>query len=157
MTFKMVKTEYEGHPIQYEHALVQPLNEIVGAKFREGRGFSTLGKEIKNSISEFVSVAGRPVIAGRPETADGYVWYNGFNFKVNDTKVAVLFPWHLDHKHSETTMDRSINVYSDKQLPDASITDILDKIGNIYNTKFTVEAIAEADRVAEEFDRANPW
>src|SRR3989338_6791034 len=126
MTYAMAQAELEGFPVQYGEEIVRHLNRVVSARMKD----NTTLKEIGEAVSPYVRHA------LNDDTKDGYTWYGGLYYDVNGARVAVLFPWHQDWKHPETQMDRSINVYSDRELPQEVVGNLLEQIA--YQTALRV-------------------
>ena len=69
-----------------------------------------------------------------PRTEDNYDWFGGLVLTLRrlrgNARVAVLFPYFQDlgKGNPETQMERSINVYSEKRLPERVVRGLLKKI-----------------------------
>ncbi len=124
MAFKMVRTELEGYPVLYREYLVKELNKIIN---EIGSITNQYLREIGRAVSSFVKHT------MDNKTRDGYTWLGSLEYKINDAKIIILFPWHQDFKNPESKMDRSINVYSNKKLPDKEVKNLLEHI--VYNAK----------------------
>jgi len=120
MTYKMKKTEFTGFPFQYDKDVVKSLNEVVGVR------------SMNHILLEDVSKAVSPDVefSFYDKTKDKYVWFLTTKYNINDSKVAVLFPWAQDFDNKETKMDRSINVYSTTKLSNEVVGSLLEKIAS---------------------------
>ena len=113
--------ELEGFSIPYGPELERILNESIG-----GRNFNNI------ALSEIGKAVSANVIHSRhPKTRDGYVWFGKLEFEIKSARVAILFPW-----GSENKMERSINVYSDKELSPRIVRRLLLSIARQAYLKF---------------------
>ena len=118
MTFEMQRTKLEGFPIQYGEDIVGQLNRANSKGGMNNRQLEVIGRAVDPSVRHSLHGA----------TADGYGWFGTLEFNVESARVAVLFPWSQDWDHPETQMDRSINVYSDRELPNGAVEGLLEKL-----------------------------
>ena len=119
MTYDMVRISLDGFPVQYDERVVQHLNQVSGA---ENSISNNELREIGRGVSPNV------IHTMHGKTDDRYEWFGRLEYEVQGARVAVLFPWHQDWTHPETKMDRSINVYSDRELPRQVVGDLLENI-----------------------------
>jgi hypothetical protein len=118
MTYDMAKTELEGFPIQYGEDVVRHLNEVNNSRMFNNLDLDKIGKQVSSDFEH--NIYGK--------TRDGYEWFATLNYKIEDSKIAILIPWSQDWDHPESQMDRSINVYSDKSVPEEKVKNLLEKL-----------------------------
>ena len=134
MTYKMRMTGFEGFPVQYPIELVEELNQVFELIDSHNVFLNEIGREISEDFMHLLY----------PKTEDGYDWFGGLEFNLKGSNVAVLFPWSQDWDNPETQMDRSVNVYSDEELPTRIVKDLLEKI-----TYQVVLRIKEKERIKD--------
>ena len=127
MTYEIAQAELENFPVQYGSKVVEHLNRVWSPR--------SFNNQMICEVGRAVSPDAKHTLHG--DTKDGYTWFGRLEYKVDGAKVAVLFPWSQDWNHPETQMDRSINVYSDKELPTEVVENLLEQIA--YQTALHVE------------------
>jgi hypothetical protein len=115
----MVRTELRGFPVQYGEDVVKHLNRVYSERPKNNADLREIGRA--------VSPTAKHILHGR--TADDYIWFGTLEYRLGSVKVVVLFPWSQDWDSSRSQMDRSINVYSDKKLPNEVVGDLIENIG----------------------------
>ena len=118
MTLKMNKTELEDYSIQYPVDHLKTLNSVYSERLINNAELREVGQEVDSEAEHFM----------HPETQDGYTWFGGLQYTLEGSKIKILFPWTQDWDNPESQMDRSINVYSTKQVSDGCLSDLLENI-----------------------------
>ncbi len=118
MSIETIHTELKGFPIQYDGRFAGHLNSVNGRRMFNNQILEMIGK----SLPEFYS----HVFTER--TTDGYGWFGSLTFKVGETKLRVLFPWAQDWDDQINKSDRSIALYSDKQISDEDVNDLTERL-----------------------------
>ena len=119
----MIETELEGYPVLYREYLVEELNKIINE-------IGTISNQYLREIGKAVSSFFKHTMDNK--TRDGYTWFGSLEYKIHNAKVIILFPWHQNFNNAESKMDRSINVYSNKKIPDKEVKNLLEQL--VYNT-----------------------
>lgn len=137
MTFEMKQTRLLGYTFQYGPDVVINLNQAYAVR----------NPPLNNNDLRDIGRRVFPFVEHRTggKTEDGYFWFGTLEFQLDSLRVAVLFPWTQDWDHPESQMDRSINVYSDRELDKSIIQRISDRVGNeirIYKEE-TMAAVIE--------------
>ncbi len=109
----MKRTGFKGFSVQYSFELVGRLNEV----FERGNFNNKVLCEIGCAVSETV------INFRNAKTEDGYCWFGELEFGLFGERIAVLFP-----KISINKIDRSINVYSNRELPKNLVRGLLEKL-----------------------------
>ena len=114
MSFDMVRTGLDWFPVQYGEHFVYELNRAYGSK-------SILNKLTLEKIG--MAVFPRVLCTGDAITDDGYSWFVRLDCASDEGLVTIFSPY---KNASNTKMDRSINVYSDKRLSDEFVSNTLE-------------------------------
>lgn len=122
MASQLVKTALEGYPHQYGQEVVGSINRVWGDNVRNSIALFQM-KDLAESVKGHTNSHMQSI-----KTDDGYRWFSGITLKVGDANVKVLLPWCQDFNHPETKMDRSVNVYSDKPLPDNLVASTMENV-----------------------------
>ena len=106
----------------------------MGLSPRFPRGIDNLN-QLRRSLDQIILIEAGERIQGFkwafcPRTSDGYLWFCCLSFQVASEPyqdiVFVFFPWAQDQEEKEgTPRDRSIAVYTDAQISDEVISDLL--------------------------------
>jgi len=117
----MIKTDLEGFPIQYGPNIVRHLNLVTNQeKGKTNVDIEEIGREVSSDV----------IHRTHCQTSDNYCWFGSLEFNVEGAKLRIMYPWHQHWENSESKMDRSINVYSDKKLPDETVADFLEIVAH---------------------------
>ncbi len=116
----MKRTGLNGFTTQYDERVVEQLNKVVGPRSYSNEDLRKIGRAVSRKASH----------SSHDETDDGYGWFGRLDYTVDGAKMAILFPWAQDWNHHETEMDRSVNVYSDRELPRAVVGNLLENIAS---------------------------
>ena len=123
MSNEKVRTRLAGYGSQVFPPRIDELNGAYGAYEHETSyyqltviGHSLSGEEIVSKDSL------------KPTTGDGYGWFCGLNFNVDDGRVALLFPWAQDiDKKDGTLSDRSCAAYIDGNATEKDADAIIER------------------------------
>jgi hypothetical protein len=118
MTFALCWTRLEGFEHQYGSEVTATLNKVYDAKGLDNHSLEQIGKAVSKDCAH--------ELHGR--TKDGYGWFGSLRFNVNGANVKVMFPWAQDFGNPESQLDRSIGVYSDVNVPEDDVKDLLENI-----------------------------
>jgi len=119
MTFKVAQTKLMGFPILYDSDVDRHLNQVISSRSFNNFTLNEIGKAVSGDVEHHSTAS---------ETEDGYWWFGRLDYKINGSKVAILFPWAQDFNHPETTLDRSLNVYSDRKIDREVVGDLLERV-----------------------------
>jgi len=142
----MAVTALEGFPVQYGRDVIQHLNEVIDSR--------SINNDLLKKIAEGVSPDAFHILHGAI-TSDGYHWFGRSQFRLDYARVAVLFPWSQDFNNPLTKLDRSINVYSDKDVSNKKIEDLLEQIA--YQTAMTARLDRDESIDPDYFDKKAAW
>jgi hypothetical protein len=119
----MEKTKLEGFPIQYGKKMVSTINRIYNER-------PQVNKYLIEKSGKAISLKDCKM-DGPKQTEDRYTWFGKLEFSVDNSRVAILFPWAQDFNNSKSQLDRSINVYADKPISKQVVSQLVEKVA--YN------------------------